>query len=610
MVGRGAFAAVVALFNILLGIVPGAAGIGHEDGHEHAGDQGAGQHAAQGIGAQEEAHSQRGNDGHQARYDHLLQSSRGGDIDALGVIRLGGALHDAGHFPELTAHLVDHLVGSLAHRLHGHGGEQEGQHAADEETYDNGGVQEIDGSQLHCLAVGCEEGQSRQGRGTDGKALADGGGGVTHGIQFVGDLADFLGQLAHFRNAAGVVGDGAVGVNRHGDACGGQHAHRRQGDAVETHGVEGQQGGAGDADDGPAGGEHAHCQAADDGGRRAGLGLLCDFLDGFVVSGGVDFRDEADEESCHQTHADGDGCGKVAEHQLAHGHGADDDDGAADIHGQLQGLMGIGVLISLDEQGADDGGGDAQSGEQQRVCHAGLRVGEQDTEGDRRDDGAHIGFEEVSTHAGHVADVVTDVVGDDGGVPGIVFRNTGLHLAHQVSAHVGGLGVDAAAHTAEEGNGGGAQAEACENLGIADEDVQVAHAQEAQAHHAHAHDGAAGEGDFEGLVHAADAGGVSRAHIGLGGHLHAEETGQGRKKSPVDETQCCLQIDSECNYDCEHGYKNNHCAVLAPEKSHGPFLNIGSNFLHAIRPRIHLVDPLRQEQGEQQSTDPQGGGKI
>jgi hypothetical protein len=64
------------------------------------------------------------------------------------------------------------------------------------------------------------------------------------------------------------------------------------------------------------------------------------------------------------------------------------------------------------------------------------------------DDGADVRLEEVGAHAGHVADVVTDVVGDDGGVARVVLGDAGLDLADQVGADVGGLGVDAAARRA------------------------------------------------------------------------------------------------------------------------------------------------------------------
>ena len=69
-------------------------------------------------------------------------------------------------------------------------------------------------------------------------------------------------------------------------------------------------------------------------------------------------------------------------------------------------------------------------------------------ERDRRDDRADVRLEEVGAHAGDVADVVTDVVGDGGRVARVVLGDARLDLADEVGADVGGLGVDAAADAA------------------------------------------------------------------------------------------------------------------------------------------------------------------
>src|SRR3546814_10778889 len=61
----------------------------------------------------------------------------------------------------------------------------------------------------------------------------------------------------------------------------------------------------------------------------------------------------------------------------------------------------------------------------------------------------HIGFEKIGRHAGTIADIVADIVGDGRGVARIVFGASGLDLAHQVGADVGGLGKDAAARSEE-----------------------------------------------------------------------------------------------------------------------------------------------------------------
>ena len=86
-------------------------------------------------------------------------------------------------------------------------------------------------------------------------------------------------------------------------------------------------------------------------------------------------------------------------------------------------------------------------------------------EDDGGDDGDHVGLEQVGGHAGAVAHVVAHVVGDGGGVAGVVLGDAGLDLAHQVGAHVGGLGEDAAAHPHEQGQQRGAEAEADEHRG-------------------------------------------------------------------------------------------------------------------------------------------------
>ena len=75
-----------------------------------------------------------------------------------------------------------------------------------------------------------------------------------------------------------------------------------------------------------------------------------------------------------------------------------------------------------------------------------------------RHHGHRVGLEEVGRHAGAVADVVTDVVGNHRRVAGVVLGNAGLDLAHQVGADVGALGEDTAAETREDRDQGGAEA--------------------------------------------------------------------------------------------------------------------------------------------------------
>ena len=66
------------------------------------------------------------------------------------------------------------------------------------------------------------------------------------------------------------------------------------------------------------------------------------------------------------------------------------------------------------------------------------------------DEADRVGLEHVRGHAGAIADVITDVVGDGRRVAGIIFVEVLLDLADEVRADVRRLGVDAAAETGED----------------------------------------------------------------------------------------------------------------------------------------------------------------
>ena len=78
-------------------------------------------------------------------------------------------------------------------------------------------------------------------------------------------------------------------------------------------------------------------------------------------------------------------------------------------------------------------------------------------DGDERD---LVGLEQVGGHAGAVADVVADVVGDGRRVAGVVLGDALLDLADEVGADVGRLGEDAAADPQEQGEQRAAEPEA------------------------------------------------------------------------------------------------------------------------------------------------------
>ena len=91
----------------------------------------------------------------------------------------------------------------------------------------------------------------------------------------------------------------------------------------------------------------------------------------------------------------------------------------------------------------------------------GLRAGEEDGRQQHGgDDGDRVGLEQVGRHAGAVADIVADIVGDHGRVARVILGDAGLDLADQVGADVGTLGEDAAAEPGEDRDQRGAEGQA------------------------------------------------------------------------------------------------------------------------------------------------------
>ena len=226
--------AVLAALDILFRVVPCAAGIAHIDRQQHAGDDRAGQQAAERFNAEQQTHQQRADDGEYAGNDHFPQCGIGRDRDTGGVIGLLFALEDAGERAELAAHLRDHLLRGARYGVHRERGEQEREHGAEEQADDDLRFEHIDQGQSDRLRIGDEQRERGQRRRADGKALADGCGRVAHGIEPVGDRAHGRVQTGHLRNAAGVVRNGTVGVHGNGDAGGREHADGRERYAVQA----------------------------------------------------------------------------------------------------------------------------------------------------------------------------------------------------------------------------------------------------------------------------------------------------------------------------------------------------------------------------------------
>ena len=132
----GALAAVGAVLDRLLRVVPGAAARGHRDREEEAGDDRADQQAAEHLGA-DDPDDDREADRDQRRREHRPDRRSGDDADRAAVVRPLGAFHDPRVLAELAAHLLDDLAADAPDRLHRERREQERHQPADEEAGDD-----------------------------------------------------------------------------------------------------------------------------------------------------------------------------------------------------------------------------------------------------------------------------------------------------------------------------------------------------------------------------------------------------------------------------------------------------------------------------------------
>ena len=212
-------------------------------------------------------------------------------------------------------------------------------------------------------------------------------------------------------------------------------------------------------------------------------------------------------------------------------------------------------------EGADDGADDADGADQQREDDPVDVAGDahqRQAQDQRGDDGDFVGLEDVRRHTGAVAHVVAHLVGDDGRVARVIFFQALFDLADEVGAHVGGLGVDAAADAHEQRQQRAAEAEAQQRIrrGLAEDDEDGGAAQQAQAVGQHAGDGARAVSNAQRIAVALN---LVLAHRGrrhpdvaLHGHAHAELADDQGERGAQDEGDGPAKGDRDAGIVAEH----------------------------------------------------------
>ena len=173
-----------------------------------------------------------------AGHEHALDRRGGDDRDRRRVVRPRRALHDARVLAELAPHLLDDLAADAADGRHRQRGEEERHHPADEQAGDDPRVGEVERhvqpfvrEPAHVLV---EQDQGGEARRPDRVALRDGLRRVADRVERVGHPAHRLRHVRHLGDAAGVVGDGPVRVERDDQAGHRELRHHGDADAVDV----------------------------------------------------------------------------------------------------------------------------------------------------------------------------------------------------------------------------------------------------------------------------------------------------------------------------------------------------------------------------------------
>ena len=386
--------------------------------------------------------------------------------------------------------------------------------------------------------------------------------------------------MRHFRNTARVVGNGAVSVGRQRDAERGEHADGGKADAEQAEAearaaarhIERGEHGRADDQNGNQRGLHAQRNSAYDDRCRAGSCGACHPLGMDIGVGGVVFGVLADQDACGKPGYDGkeDADALFTEHEPDQNERGDDDQHGAGVYalsqrGEQRFLLQL--FAGTDKERADDGGDNADGSHRHWDNHAlyAKVCGNRERRGGN--DGTDIRFVKVGAHARYVANIVANVIRDNGGIAGVVFRNARFEFANEVGADVRRFGKDAAANAGKQRHGGSAHAKRQHGGGnalnieveaIGEQVVPDGKVEKSEAYDGKAHDAARGEGDAQALVETL-ARGKGGSGVGRGCNAHADKARQRGEHAARDERKRDERVDevdaAQREQDGEHNRK-------------------------------------------------------
>ena len=604
---RGLFAAVVALLNVFLGVVPRGSSAGHGNGDKKTGDNGADEEPPDGfcrVIAESEEENERDGNRDEGRYDHLAECRAGYDVNRLVILGLGRAFHDALDLAKLPAYFFHHALRGFPDCTHGNGSEQIRHHAADEKPCDDVGIRQVkkhhapEGAQL--FHVRGKEHEGCEPRRGDGVSFSHGFCGVAHRVQRIRDRAHALRQPRHLGNAACVVRDGAECVNRHDNSREREHGHGSKCYAVEPGRGKCKEHAGRNHDDGERRGFQRVGESDDHGGAVSREGRAGDGLDRTEFLGRVVLGDNRHEAG----HGDADDGGeeKAIDEEARQQNSKQRPEAGEREYGRkrqslVECLHNGAASAHADNEGADDGrdDGDGTHGERQER-HGFIPGEEEGTQKHRGNGGDRICFKKIRGHARAVAHVVAHVVRDDRGVARVVFRDAGFYFTDQICTDIRTLGIDASAQARKDRDERGAECQANQRSDARRDIIEERYGKECESHDEESGDGSAEKCRAERLGQAAFRG-LGGADIGVHRGHHTEVSGECGRRSAHEKSRGNHAAEEDPEEGCGDQCYGSHGVILALEVCHGPlpdrlpYLHLG-----AAASRI-LLDDIHEDQG-------------
>ena len=599
-----ALAAVVAVLDVFLRVVPRAAAAGHRDAHEEARDDAADEHAAEDfcpVGNRRDGED--GCDRDERGDDHFLERSLRDDVHTRAVVGRVLTGEDAGQRLDLAAHFGDDGTRRATDGAHAECAEKIRKQAADEEADHHLGIVQREAERVGDLRfqrderiagdtrervlevilqihkVAAEEHDCGEARAGDRVAFRHGLHRVADGVEFVRRLAHFGREAAHHGDAACVVSDGPERIERDDDAGHREHGHDCDGDAVEPGKCVGAPNSSTDAKHHRRGGLLADGEAGDDVRAVAGLGGLGDFPHRPVGGACVVIGDEHGDARHYEAHDAREenalrGQRRAFFHREARGENPIRErikrrrrNHAADEHAAHECGAGL-ASVAVHKKHADDARDDRDSAEEKRIHDRrrtrASRRGERADE-HRADERHGVCFKNIRGHSRAVAHVVADVVRDGRGIARIVLRKIVLHFAHEVRADIRGLRVDAAAEPREDRDERCAEREADEARDrlaghqLFHDEVEATGREQRERDDEQARDCTAAECRLQCLLRAG-ARAFRGADIGLHRDAHPDESGSERAHGTYDETDRSRHVffpkQQRGDRDADHGNRD------------------------------------------------------